>query len=111
MNFYPGNIVNQSPFDYRKKLREKDKPAGKSYIQKCVGINNFQALAFARIDESNLDTVAESVKDMFEQFNLINKEQKKKYESILIPYSTKLGPSEKMLKNVIESLEEYDGFK
>lgn len=28
MNLYPGNMVNQFPFDYRKKLKEKNKPVG-----------------------------------------------------------------------------------
>lgn len=50
MNFYPGNIINQCSFDYRKKLKEKQKPVGEAYPQKCVGIDNFRAFAFARLD-------------------------------------------------------------
>jgi hypothetical protein len=50
MDLYPGNMVNQFPFDYRKKLKEKDKPTGESYMQRCVGVKNFQVVAFARIN-------------------------------------------------------------
>jgi hypothetical protein len=28
MDLYPGNMVNQFPFDYRKKLKDKNKPSG-----------------------------------------------------------------------------------
>lgn len=28
LNLHPGNIINQSPFDYKKKLKERQKPAG-----------------------------------------------------------------------------------
>ena len=49
MNLYPGNLVNQFNYDYRKKLKEKSKPAGEAYLQRCVGVKNFQVLAFSLI--------------------------------------------------------------
>lgn len=51
MDLHPGNLINQFPFDYRKKLKEKAKPAGETYLQKCLGVKNFQIVGFAMISK------------------------------------------------------------
>ena len=52
MGIYPGSIVNKCKVDYRKKIADKPelKEVGSVYVQKCVGIDNFKALAFLKVD-------------------------------------------------------------
>ena len=114
MNFYPGNIINQCSFDYRKKLTEQDKPVGESYLQRCVGIKNIGSFAFARIDEEDKEaSVESSIKNMFEQCIKKNKAdgEKPTFKSVLIPYSSQLGNPEKFLMQAVRSLEESEGIK
>lgn len=61
MNLYPGNMVNQFPFDYRKKLKEKNKPVGEAYLQRAVGTKNFQVIAFAQVSDTDETFTAKSL--------------------------------------------------
>jgi hypothetical protein len=108
MDLYPGNMVNQFPFDYRKKLKEKDKPKGEAYMQRCVGSRNFQVIAFAGIDLNDLSTASKSIENLFEQ---ASRSEKQHLESTIIPYSLQLGPLAPILKVCFDALEKYDKFK
>ena len=54
MGIYPGNIINKCSVDYRLKIQKKDelKEVGSIYVQKCLGIDNFKAIAFMRVGKT-----------------------------------------------------------
>lgn len=56
MEYYPGNIINYSSVDYKKKIQGKgeelNKP-GEIYIQKCQNLK-FIAFAFMKIMEDKV---------------------------------------------------------
>ncbi len=55
MEYYPGNVVNSSSIDYRKKIVSKGEEIaspGAVYLQKAIGVYTFEAIAFIKIDKS-----------------------------------------------------------
>jgi hypothetical protein len=53
MEYYPGNIINSSPFDYKKKILSKGEEIAKPghvYLQKALDISTLIGLAFLKID-------------------------------------------------------------
>lgn len=53
MEYYPGNLINSSEIDYRKKIASKGVDiagAGHVYMQKAIEIGNFTAVGFLKID-------------------------------------------------------------
>jgi hypothetical protein len=55
LEYYPGSIINQSKINYKEKLIKKDlKEPGKVYCQKAQDISSFEAVAFLKIDETQL---------------------------------------------------------
>lgn len=59
MEYYPGNAVNLSSVDYRKKIISKGNlinEPGSVYLQKAFEVYSFQALAFLKIDPSQVES-------------------------------------------------------
>ena len=57
MEYYPGNLVNSSEVDYRKKILSKGaelEQGGSVYLQKAIGVYGFEAIAFVRIDKGHI---------------------------------------------------------
>lgn len=102
MDLYPGNMINQFSFDYKKKLKEKNKPCGESYLQRCVDTKNFQVIAFARVNLESLETAALSIESMFDQ---AERSEKMDLDSVLIPYSNEIGSLKPILKACFNALE------
>ena len=54
--FYPGHLINSFGIDYREKIQEKgdkmEKP-GSCQIWKTVGMENFEALLFVKVEDDN----------------------------------------------------------
>lgn len=58
MEYYPGNIINASEVDYKKRILSKGddiSKAGSVYMQKALQVGTFVGLAFLKIDENRLE--------------------------------------------------------
>lgn len=108
MDLYPGNLINQFPFDYRKKLKEKNKPIGESYLQRCVGMKNFQILAFSMINPEDGESTSKSIESLFTQ---CERAEKQKLDSALIPYSLALGSARPIIKVALDTLDKSEKIK
>lgn len=66
LDYYPGNFVISSTIDYRAKIKSKgadlEKP-GRVYFQKAVGLANYSAVAFLRVDDSDESKVKSSIEE------------------------------------------------
>lgn len=57
MDYYPGNIINSSNIDYKKRIMQKGDEisgAGGIYLQKSIDAGKFVGLAFLKIDEKRM---------------------------------------------------------
>ena len=57
MDYYPGNIINSSNIDYKKRIIQKGDEiagAGGVYLQKSIDVGKFVGLAFMKIDEKRI---------------------------------------------------------
>lgn len=57
MEYYPGTLINACDIDYRKKITAKGEAMekkGSIYLQKCQEIYNFIAVAFLRVDDTDI---------------------------------------------------------
>lgn len=62
MEYFPGNLINSSSVDYRKKIMNKGseiEAPGAIYLQKAIEVYTFEALCFVKIDK---ESVQESLK-------------------------------------------------
>lgn len=53
MDYYPGNIINSSSIDYKKRIIQKGDEisgAGGVYLQKAIDVGKFTGIAFLKID-------------------------------------------------------------
>jgi hypothetical protein len=77
-------------------------------MQRCVGVKNFQVIAFAKINLADLESTGQSIENLFEQASRAEKQQ---LDSALIPYSVEIGRLEPILKICFEVLGKYDRVK
>lgn len=99
LNIYPGNIVNRCQIDYRKKLADKGSELennGSVYVQKCVGIDHFKAIAFLRIDKKG-DEIQECMKKLLKKLENLQMP----VESVVIPFSSQMGDPLRIFKGVL----------
>lgn len=57
MEYYPGNVVNSSSVDYRKKITNKGKEIespGAVYLQKALNVYTFEAIAFVKVSPDSI---------------------------------------------------------
>lgn len=89
---YPGKIINDFSVDYRQKIEEKSaamESIGNLALWKCVGVPNFQAVAFV-----NIGPTQDNIKTwMVSTFESISKAYSQ-IKTIVLPYSSDLGPAE-----------------
>jgi hypothetical protein len=70
LEFYPGNIINQSKINYKEKIAKKEelKNAGETYFQKAHEIASFEGIAFLKVDDSQLEeSFKKGVRQVFEK--------------------------------------------
>lgn len=108
LDIYPGSIINRCKADYRKKIdsKEQNKEIGSVYIQKCVGIPNFQGFAFMRVGSDGCKEIdSESLKKGLE--NLLGQAVALKIpvRHILIPYSQALSKPDFLIDTLIDLLD------
>jgi hypothetical protein len=110
LEYYPGAIINQSKINYKEKLTKKDlKEPGKVYIQKAQDIASYEAVAFLKVDEGQLE---ESLKNgVKETFLIIGSISEVNFESIVFCLTEELGSPLPLIHQAIKCLEENDKVK
>ena len=107
MEFYPGNVVNSSSVDYRKKIMQKGaeiEAPGSVYLQKAVEVYHFEAIAFVKIDKSEIE---ESLrKGIIEVLRHVEKIEKPiTLETLVFPICEELGDPSWVISPFLKQLE------